>query len=1127
MFNSNYQLLIEKLDEFIRKYYKNQLMRGVIYSATIVLLFYITITVLEYYAHFDTTVRTILFYLFALTNIFIFGKHILIPLLKLNKLGKIISHEQAAAIIGKHFSEVNDKLLNVLQLKEVEQATSSHASSVSLVQASIEQKIREIKPVPFSLAIDLSQNKKHLKYLLIPVLLLGFIFFSSPAIIKDGTKRLVEHNTYFEKQAPFQFIIKNNSLQTVQQEDFKLEVKLTGDEIPEHVSIEIEDNEYSLNKENIVSFNYLFKNVQKNIHFRFSADGFTSKEYELIALPNPTLLNFDISLNYPKYIGKKDEVVKNTGDLLIPAGTKVAWTFNTRNTNVLRMGFGDSSFAVKPINENLYAYATRLFSNKNYFITTANDFLKGKDSASYSINVIPDMYPSIEVEEQKDSLSSKRFHFMGNIKDDYGFKKLSFNYRFIHREDSLSNNQEVANQKAERILPLNTSLTQTPFFYSWDMSELGVVAGDQIEYYFEVWDNDGVNGSKSTRSQTKLFKAPTLKEITENAEKNNTELKNDIQESVKQAKDIQKELNDLNKKVLEKKTLSWEEKKKLQDLLNKQKDLQQKVENIKKENASNNNEQSEYKKTNENIVEKQKQLEKLFENVMTDEMKEKFKELEKLLDKLDKDKVQQAIENMKMDNKDIEKELDRTLEIFKQLEFQEKLTETIEKLDDLAKKENEQSNKSSEKNADNKQLNEKQNELNKEFDDIKKDIDALEKKNNELERPNNIEQTDKQQEEIQQEMNKSSEQLQNNKSKKASQSQKNAAQKMQELSKQFSKMKSEMEQESNSEDMNSLRDILENLVHLSFDQEALMGELSKTRTDNPQYLKLTKKQKKLQDDSKMIEDSLLALSKRVPAIESTVNREINAINMNMEKAIDAMAERQVSEAESRQQFSMTSINNLALLLNEALQQMQQQMKNQMPGQGSCNKPGGKGAKPSMSDLRKMQEQLNQQLEKLKEGMGKEGKGKDGKKHGNSEGNKMSEELAKLAAQQAAIRQQLQQAAEQLNKNGKGGGNLGKLSEKMEETETDIVNKMISQETIKRQQEILTRLLESEKAGKEREMEEKRQSNEAKNENYSNPNQFIEYNRLKLKEAELLKTVPPSLIPFYKNKVNQYFNNFED
>jgi hypothetical protein len=78
--------------------------------------------------------------------------------------------------------------------------------------------------------------------------------------------------------------------------------------------------------------------------------------------------------------------------------------------------------------------------------------------------------------------------------------------------------------------------------------------------------------------------------------------------------------------------------------------------------------------------------------------------------------------------------------------------------------------------------------------------------------------------------------------------------------------------------------------------------------------------------------------------------------------------------------------------------------------------------------------------------------------------------------------------------------------------------------MRRQQQILSRLLESEKAEQEREQDEQRKSNEAKLQNLSNPAQFLEYKRLKEKEMELLNTVPPSLSPYYKEKVNNYFNS---
>ncbi|MGZ4054813.1 MAG: DUF4175 family protein [Bacteroidia bacterium] len=1136
MSNTNYQSLIEKLDGFIRKYYKNQLLRGLIYSIGLVLLFFVSVTVLEYYAHFNSAVRTILFYSFVAATGFVFVKFIAIPLSKLYKLGQVISHEEAANIIGKHFSNVQDKLLNVLQLQSQHSVDQQHMlGNYQLVEASINQKSKELSPIPFTSAIDLTENKKYLKYALIPVLLITVILFSAPSIITDGTKRLVKHNEYFEKEAPFQFIITNSDLKTVAQQDFELKVKLTGDEVPDNVFVEIDGNEFKLDKENIVNFNYTFKNVQKSIHFNLAADGFKSKEYELIALPNPLLLNFNIALAYPKYLNKKDEVVDNTGDLVVPAGTKISWNFKTQNTNQLRLNFNDTSFAVPAASENAFNYSTRLFRDKTYSVSTANQFLKSKDSVTYTINVIPDAYPQINVEERKDSNSTKRIYFKGEVKDDYGFSKLTFNYRFITSNDTSTNTNPNFKKLTTNTTAIGISKTNTQdqFYHNWDMNELGISPGDQIEYYFEVWDNDGVNGNKSTRSSKMIFKAPTLKELAEATDKNNTKIKDDLEESIRQAKDVQKELADIQRKVAEKKDLSYDDKKKLQDLLEKQKDLQKKVENIKNENQQNNQKQSEYKQPDEKILEKQKQLEDLFDKVMTPELKQKYDELQKLMEKLDKDKVQEALDKIKLDNKDIMKELDRNLEIFKQLEVEQKLQENIDKLNDLSKKEDDLSKKSEEKNTDAKDQKAKQDDLNKKFDDLKKDMQDLEKKNSELEEPKKMDDNQQKQEDIKKEMEKSSDQLNENKKKDAAKSQKDAAKKMDEMSQQMQKMQQQEQAEQEGEDINKLRDILENLIHLSFGQEALMGELSKAKTSDPQFYKINQKQKKLQDDAKMIEDSLLALSKRNPKIQASVNKEISAINMNMDKAIDEMAEAQSpsvdgrnhkQEAASRQQFAMTSINNLALMLNEALSSMQADAKKPgKPGSGSCTKPGGKGQKPSLSSMRSMQEQLNAQIKKLKEGMEKGGN-KPGSKPGMGTGG-MSQELAKLAAEQAAIRQQIQEMADQINKNGNGAGGMSKIAEKMEETETDLVNKMLSQETINRQQEILTRLLESEKAEKEREMDEKRQSNEAKNEIFSNPNDFLEYNTLKQKETELLKTVPPSLSPFYKLKVNQYFNNF--
>jgi len=280
----------------------------------------------------------------------------------------------------------------------------------------------------------------------------------------------------------------------------------------------------------------------------------------------------------------------------------------------------------------------------------------------------------------------------------------------------------------------------------------------------------------------------------------------------------------------------------------------------------------------------------------------------------------------------------------------------------------------------------------------------------------------------------------------------------------------------------------------------------------------------------LIEDSLFALSKRVPQIETVVNREIRSINSNMLKAIEKLADRRTPEAVSRQQFALTSLNNLALMLSETVQQMQQAMASQMSGSGSCNKPGNSKS-PSAASMRTLQEQLNQQLEQLKKGM-KPGGQESGMQPGSSKpGTKgMSREMAKMAAQQEALRNMAREYESQLKKEegGKGsGGEMKRLQELMEKTETDLVNKTITEETLMRQQEILSRLLEAEKAEREREQEQRRESKESKNEDFGNPEIFFEYIRRKNNETELLRTVPPNLNPYFRDKVDDYFRKQAD
>lgn len=1113
-------LLSKKLDEYINKYYLNQVIRGGLIAISVVLLYLITVSGLEYVGNFGTGTRAVMFYSLLSISMVVVGWWVMIPLLRLWGVMHRMSHIEAAGLIGNHFDTIEDKLLNTLQLAG---KSGPESASSTLLIASLDQRISELSPVPFASGIDLSNNKRFLRYAAPPVAFIILAAFLFPALFTDGTGRLIAHSKEFQPVAPFTFTLIDSELRAIQNEDLPIEVWVDGESIPAELMIELNGNRHRMSASSAGLFSFTARQLQESTELRFYGGGFYSESFTIEVVPKPVVSGFSVKLQFPKYLERADQDVENAGDLVIPEGTVIDWQFTASNSEKLEVAVLDSTYEAARLTKDLFQLAYRALRSADYSVITSNTANGLRDSIQYSMNVVPDRYPSINVAEVVDTLNTGQRYFRGNATDDHGFSSLVFHHT-------------NANNSTENSVHIDRKSTSATFYHSFDFGILGLAPGDEVEYYFEVWDNDGVNGAKSSRTPKVVYKVPSADELAKEASETNNQIKDELKTALEEAKKLREDLEKTRKKLLEKSQPEWEDKQMMKNLIDRQKNLQKMMESVKQENQKKNNKLNQFNQLDESVLEKQRQLEELFEDVMTDEMKELFEKMEEMMEELTKDKAEELLEDMEFSNEDLEKEIDRSLELFKQLEFEQKLEETKEKLEQLAEKQNDLAEESDTEDSNSEELEKKQEELNEEFEDIKKDIDELEKKNEELETPNEMEDTSKEEADVDEEQEESSEKLSQDEKKKASESQKNASKKMQEMAQKMGNMMAAMQSQSEEEDLDALRQIIENLLTLSFDQEELIDDLKGTKRSDPHYTDIARTQQKLQQDSKIIEDSLYALSKRHVQIETVVNREIRSVNQNMKKSLKEMADRKTPGALTRQQLALTSVNNLALLLSEVVDQMQQQMASMMQGSGSCSKPGkgGKGkGKPSASGMKKLQEQLNAQMEKMKNALEK-GKQDGGKKPGEKPGQSgmpgspsgMSKELAKMAAQQEALRNMVRDYEEGLkNKPGADAGtDLKDLSKLMEQTETDLVNKKLTLETIRRQQEIMTRLLEAENAERERDKEERRESEEATDKFIGNPEQYFEYNRRKNNETELLRTVPPNLTPFYRSKVDEYFSS---
>ena len=1120
--NGEINPIYDKLTSFKRKYYLNLLIKGGLLTLSLILFYFLIASVIEYNFWLGTTARFSIFFLFFALVAYCVYRFLKKPIAWwLYRKG--LGQDESARLIGSYFPTVGDRLLNLIQL------SSSHSGSL-LLEAGIKQKLRLFDNISFEQAIDLKENKQYLKYLLIPVGIILVILIINTSIITQSSQRIVHFNREFSPEAPFKFLIQNKNLFAFFNEDYTLQIKLEGDAIAEAAYIISGSQRLKMETLKQGEFTYLFEKIQNGISFQVEASGFYSDAYTVELINRPEITELKVSLEYPRYLSRRNEELKNAGNLEVPEGTKITWKIGTANATKAFINF-TSEEAPNPmqISDNqLFTFGKGFNNPDQYSIDLENEKSKNKEKIAYSISVAKDAFPEITVDFLKDSILYKNIVLGGAIGDDYGVTQLDLAYQIIGK-----NNE--SEKKLIRI-PISKNQQQQSFFYNWRLDSLKLLPGDRLNCFLQVWDNDGVNGRKVTKSAGYVFSLPGEEELKVEITKSESATEGKFDQSLKKAKDLKESIEEAQQKLKGKQDLDWQDKKMLEELIEQKQNLDQMISELQKQSEILEEKKNTFSEQSEKIKEKSEQIRKLMEELLDPETKKLFEELQKLLkENSDMSQVQKLMNKMDKKEINLEKELERTLELFKQLKYDYKLEQAIgeikeqvdkqenllEKTKDLSgekkseqkedstqeeKSESEQNNENPDKSPENESLAKEQEDLNKDLQKFEKSLDELEKLGKELEKENDSpSQEDLNQ--LKESQENSKESLKQNKPKKASESQKKSISKMKQMQQQMEGLQSSMEMEIDEQNIASMRQILHGLIKLSFDEERLMKEFVQIQQTDPKYVSLSQQQLKLKDDAKVLEDSLLSLSKRDAFLGSIVTKEVSELNDHMDKAVEHTKERRKGNAGSEMQLSMTSMNNLALMLNDHFDMMMEMMANAKPSMGK-----GKGKKKgSQPNLGEMQQKLNQKIQDLKNS----GKG----------GRQLSEEVANMAAEQERIRRALQEMQEKLKREGgKIPGN--DLPGKMEQTEMDLVNKQITDQTIRRQKEILTRLLETEKSLREQNQDQERKGETAKDYNKEMPRAFEEYLRLKEKEVELLKTVPPKLYPYYKKEVNEYFKRTE-
>jgi hypothetical protein len=1043
--------------------------------------------------------RTVLFWVFIIVEIFLLLRFILFPIFKLFKLKKGIDYKEASTIIGKYFTEVNDKLTNFLQLSKSENQSE-------LLLASVEQKANSLQPIPFGNAINFSANRKYLPLAMLPILLFAFFYISGNSkIISQSLNRVVHYRDQFLPPAPFQFVMLNSNLQTERNKDFIIRFKTEGKVVPENVMIFIGDESYFMETNKLGEFQYKFEKPASDVSFHVEANAVSSPYYELNVVAVPSIANFEMILNFPSYLKKKPEIIKGNGNAIIPEGTLVTWRIiavATQNV-VWKDIVSNLSFSKA---ENVFSLSKQITQNTEYQIFTSNTKVKNHEKLNYQISVIKDQFPTITVNNAPDSLKIDKNYILGQISDDYGLTKLQVVYYPKNKPESVKRGA----------ITVKANLYDQ-FIFSFP-SSLPVEQGVSYEYYFEVFDNDALHDFKSSKSS--VFS----NRITTDEEKEDQDLQqqnnniNSLEKSLKNQDKQISEMDKLQKAGKQKDNLEFKDQQKINDFIKRQNEQDKMMKDF-AEKIKDNLDKLKTEKKDEFKEELQKRLDNVDKDL--EKNKKLLDELKELNDKIKQEDLMEKMDKFKQTAKNQAKSLEQLVELTKKYYVQKKAEQLKGKLDKLSQKQDDLANKDKENNIVN------QDEINKEFDKIQEDLQDLDKENKELQKPLDILNDVEEEKSIDEDLKKAAEELKKDKKASAKSKQKSAAKKMKQMSQKMEQTMEGGEMEQLEEDIAMLRQVLDNLLAFSFSQEDLMAKFKSSKIGSPAFNKNLKIQQDLKLQFKHIDDSLFAMSLRNPKIGENITKEIGNAQYNLDKSLETLADAQILKGVSHQQYTVSSSNKLADFLSEILSNMQMSMS----GEGKGKPKPGEGKGMQLPDIIKKQEGV---AEKMKEGMkkgrkpgeGKDGeRGKEGKKPGSEgqdgeDGEGDAQAIMEIYKEQKQLRDALQK---ELEKQGIGGNGLNTL-EQMKQIEKQLLNKGFKNETLQKILNVKQELLKLNTAIQQQGQESKRQSETNKKEfsNHSKPLSpaLLDY----LNSIEILNRQSLPLRSNFNQKVKEYFNN---
>ncbi len=1042
------------------------------------------------------------------------------PLLRLAGLLPSDDDAALARLIGRAHPDIRDRLVDTLEL-ERERDTGIHYSG-TLIDAAFEDLQRDTAGVDFLSVVDLSRSRAMRRLLLGGMLVVALLVGLFPSSFLQSAYHLWNFNVAFAAPAPFRLVVSPGSREIVKGESVHITVTVEG-EPQKEITLATRPEGQVVFENRILragsdgKFSADLENVRTSLTYLAQAGDVKSPEYVLTVTDRPMVRLLRIELRPPAYTRLPARPLDdNVGDVTALKGTRIGFSVESNKELAdARLVMNNDSEEVRLAADGRHASGSMILVREGTYHVALRDKegTANADPIAYALRIVPDAYPTAAIVmpgTDLDVTDNQALSMMFKITDDFGFSRLRLAYRLVH-----SRYEQPAQEATFVPVPLPSGAgTEALIPYTWSLNGLRLVPEDVVSYYVEVFDNDNISGPKSAVSQTYLLRLPSLEEVFSDVSKAHDVSIENLQEALKQSEEAKKELDDLRQNLKQnQEKADWADRKKAEDLAKRYDEIQKKLEDA---NSAVNKMLQEMQKNSvlsRETLEKYQELQQMMEEMNSPEFAEAMKQLQQAMEQANPEAMRQAMEKFQFSEENFRKSIERTMNLLKRIQIEQKLDELTRRAEELMKEQKDLEAKTAAAKDQKGALSDlarRQRDLKEPLQRMQQEMEGLRTKMEQFpgEMPLKELQDARQgldSSGLSQQMDDIADAMMQQQASDAAAGQAQAAQKMSRLAQRLQAAGKSLRSSQQREVLNQLRGAMQDLIELSKREEALKNESESLEQNSQRFRDNAEEQMQVIQDLNSLTSRLAQLSQKSFVVTPEMGKAIGDALRNMGESMQALDQRNGGAAGARQGAAMGSLNDAAQQVESAMQGITQ---------GGGSGMGMAGFMQRLQALSGRQQGINKGTENL-----------------GTMSQQQAAEMARLAGEQGAVRKSLEELAREAAKSGdlrRILGNLNQIAQDMREVQTDLAQSNVNPETIHKQERILSRLLDSQLSARERDFEKRRRSTAGRDEARPSPpslNLDAQEARTRLRN-DLLRALEEGYAPDYQEVIKKYFEALE-